>query len=117
MTQIGDRIMEGGPVFMVPLVLLILLIIVLFILVIIGKKDNSKTSKLIGHLSLFGMIWGFLGSTIGLITAFDSIDASGAVSQPMMAGGLKVALLTTVFGLVTFLIGRIAMIVLALSSK
>jgi hypothetical protein len=35
----------------------------------------------------------------------------------MMAGGLKIALLTTLFGLVAFLIGRFTMIVLALKNK
>jgi hypothetical protein len=110
-------IQDGGTTFMVPLLLLILTIVILFVVALTGKKDKEKMSKLIGHISLFGMIWGLLGSTIGLITAFDSIDAVGAISQPMMAGGLKVALITTVFGLATFLIGRAAMIVLTLTSK
>ncbi|MBX2827699.1 MAG: MotA/TolQ/ExbB proton channel family protein [Flavobacteriaceae bacterium] len=117
MSQLFDRINEGGPVFMVPLVLIIFFIIGLLIYTMVLKKNKERTSRLIGHLSLFGMVWGFLGSSIGLISAFDSIDASGAVSQPMMAGGLKVALLTTVFGLVTFLIGRFSMIILDLKSE
>jgi hypothetical protein len=117
MSEIGNRIMEGGPTFMIPLVILILVIIALFIASLAGKFKKEKALKLIGHISLFALVWGFLGSTIGLITAFDAIDAAGTVSQPMMASGLKVALLTTVFGLVTFLIGRITMIVLAIKSE
>jgi hypothetical protein len=118
MSQLVDRIQEGGPVFMVPLVLIIIAIIVLFIIALLGKKKILHTNQLIGHLSLFGMIWGFLGSTMGLISAFDAFEAVGGnVSQPMFAGGLKVALLTTVFGLVTFLIGRVAMLVLTIKSQ
>lgn len=114
MSQLIDRIQEGGPAFTVPLVLIIITIMVLFIIALLGKKKLLHTNQLIGHLSLFAMIWGFLGSTMGLISAFDAIEAIGDVSQPIFAGGLKVALLTTVFGLVTFLIGRVAMLVLTI---
>ncbi|WP_299766597.1 MotA/TolQ/ExbB proton channel family protein [uncultured Dokdonia sp.] len=117
MSQLVDRIQEGGPVFMIPLVLIIIAIVVLFIIALLGKKKILHVYQLIGHLSLFGMIWGFLGSTLGLISAFDAIESIGNVSQPMFAGGIKVALLTTVFGLITFLIGRIAMLVLTIKSQ
>ncbi len=114
MSQIIDRINEGGPVFMVPMVLIILMIIILFVLSLLGKKPMSKTNELISHLSLFAMIWGFLGSTVGLIQAFDAIESVNNVAQPIVAGGLKVALLSTVFGLFTFLVGRGAMLILTI---
>lgn len=117
MSQLVDRIQEGGPVFMIPLVLIISIIVVLFIIALLGKKKLMHVYQLIAHLSLFGMIWGFLGSTLGLIAAFDAIESVGEVSQPMFSGGLKVALLTTVFGLITFLIGRISMLVLTIKSQ
>ncbi len=82
---------------------------------LLGKKNLAKSIQLIGHLSLFGMMWGFLGSTIGLITAFDAIGDM-EVAKHIVAGGLKVALLTTVFGLISFLIGRAAIIILTLRS-
>ncbi len=110
-------IADGGPTFMIPLILLMIVIITLFIVGLTCKLTLTKSSKLIGHVSLFALVWGFLGSTIGLITAFDAIDAKGAIAQPMMAGGLKIALLTTLFGLVAFLIGRFTMIVLAIKNK
>lgn len=110
-------IQEGGPLFMIPLVLVMVIIIVLFVMGLIGNKKILHVNQLIGHLGLFGMIWGFLGSTIGLISAFDAIESVDRIAQPMFAGGLKVALLTTVFGLVTFLIGRIAMLVLTIKSQ
>jgi len=117
MSQLVDRIQEGGPLFMVPLVLIIIAIVVLFVIGLLGKKKIIHTNQLIGHLSLFGMIWGFLGSTIGLISAFDAIESVDGISQSMFAGGLKVALLTTVFGLITFLIGRVTMFILTIKSQ
>lgn len=102
---------------MIPLLLIIFIMIGLLIVALAQKKDPKKMSQLIGHFSLFGMIWGFLGSTIGLISAFDAIQAVDNVATPLVAGGLKVALLTTLFGFVTFLIGRVCMIVIALKTK
>ena len=43
---------------------------------------------------------GFLGTVIGMIQAFDRIEAVGDLSPSVVAGGIKVALLTTVFGLI-----------------
>lgn len=114
MSQIFDRIIEGRPVFMVPILLILLASIVLTIIAALGKRDTAITCELIGHISLFAMIWGLLGSTIGLIVAFDAISAINDVETPSVAGGLKVALLNTVFGLFTFAISRIGMIILTL---
>lgn len=50
---------------------------------------------------------GFLGTVIGMIQAFDRIEAAGDLSPSVVAGGIKVALLTTVFGLVVAIILQI----------
>ena len=47
---------------------------------------------------------GFLGTVIGMIMAFDTIEAAGDISPSIVADGIKVALLTTVFGLVVAII-------------
>jgi len=47
---------------------------------------------------------GFLGTVVGMIEAFDAIEAAGDISPSLVAGGIKVALLTTVFGLVVAMI-------------
>jgi biopolymer transport protein ExbB len=62
-----------------------------------------------------GLIWislfiaiapmlGFMGTVIGMIGAFDDIEAAGDISPTVVAGGIKVALLTTVFGLIVAII-------------
>lgn len=50
---------------------------------------------------------GFLGTVIGMIQAFDKIAAAGDISPTIVASGIKVALLTTVFGLLVAIILQI----------
>ncbi len=50
---------------------------------------------------------GFMGTVIGMIQAFDRIEAVGDLSPSVVAGGIKVALLTTVFGLVVAILLQI----------
>ena len=47
---------------------------------------------------------GFLGTVIGMIGAFDAIEAAGDISPNVVAGGMKVALITTVAGLIVAII-------------
>jgi len=50
---------------------------------------------------------GFMGTVIGLIQAFDKLEAAGDMQPSLVAGGIKVALLTTVFGLIVAIILQI----------
>lgn len=50
---------------------------------------------------------GFMGTVIGMIGAFDAIEAAGDISPSLVANGIKVALLTTVFGLIVAIILQI----------
>jgi len=68
--------------------------------------------KLAVDTSLLGLVIGFFASVIGLITAFDSIEAMGNADPSIFAGGLKVSLLTATFGLFTFIISRIGIVIL-----
>ena len=47
---------------------------------------------------------GFLGTVVGMIAAFDAIQAAGDISPNVVAGGMKVALIPTVFGLIVAMI-------------
>ena len=47
---------------------------------------------------------GFLGTVIGMVASFDAIEAAGDISPTVVAGGMKVALITTIFGIVVALI-------------
>ncbi|MGC1206126.1 MAG: MotA/TolQ/ExbB proton channel family protein [Flavobacteriaceae bacterium] len=116
-----DRFNEGGPFFM-SLILICLLLALFF--VVMGfvnlNKDvlkSKKMTRLASDVSILGLVFGFLGSTIGMIAAFDALEAIGDISNGMMAAGLKVAFLTTVFGCITFIIPRIGIIILRAMQK
>ena len=47
---------------------------------------------------------GFLGTVLGMVMAFEKIQQAGDISPTVVAGGMKVALITTIFGLVVALI-------------
>ena len=61
-----------------------------------GLIEMSKLERLTNIAPLLG----FLGTVIGMIIAFQSIEAAGEVEATLVAGGIKVALLTTAAGLV-----------------
>ena len=47
---------------------------------------------------------GFLGTVIGMVQAFDDIQKAGDISPTVVAGGMKVALITTIFGIIVALV-------------
>ena len=71
-----------------------------------GGKLESGLSWIGLCISLAPM-FGFMGTVIGMIKAFDDIAAAGDMSPQIVASGMKVALLTTVFGLIAAIILQI----------
>jgi len=72
-----------------------------------GSVQMGLLEKGLVWISLFialAPMLGFMGTVIGMIQAFDRIEAVGDLSPAVVAGGIKVALLTTVFGLVVAMI-------------
>lgn len=72
-----------------------------------GGVQMGLLEKNLSWISLFialAPMLGFLGTVIGMIAAFDAIEQAGTVSATIVAGGIKVALITTVFGLVVAII-------------
>ena len=119
--QIANRFEEGG-FFMMTLILICLLLSIFFLIKgFLNVKKNSivskKMIKLTTDSSLLGLVIGFFASVIGLITAFDSVEAMGDPDPSIFAGGLKVSLLTAIFGLFTFIIARIGILVLRALQK
>ena len=76
-------------------------------IVSLGSVENGKLERGVSWISLFialAPMLGFMGTVIGMIQAFDAIEAAGDISPSLVAGGIKVALLTTVFGLIAAMI-------------
>lgn len=64
----------------------------------------EKGMSWIGLFIALAPMLGFMGTVIGMIDAFDAIAKAGQISASVVASGIKVALLTTVFGLVVAII-------------
>jgi biopolymer transport protein ExbB len=81
---------------------------------IVEKSVISYGGVMMGNLER-GLIWislfisiapmmGFFGTVVGMVAAFDAIEAAGDISPSLVAGGIKVALLTTLAGLIVAII-------------
>ena len=68
-----------------------------------GGVEMGKLESGLIWISLFislGPMLGFFGTVVGMVQAFDAIEAAGDISPQVVAGGMKVALITTVGGLI-----------------
>ena len=71
---------------------------------------SVQTGQMESGLSWIGLfialspMLGFMGTVVGMIGAFDQIQAAGDISPTIVAGGIKVALLTTLMGLIAAVI-------------
>jgi|TARA_B100001146_G_scaffold208902_1_gene205409 hypothetical protein len=120
-TTLINRFMEGGAFFM-SLILTCLLISIYFIAKsLLNIKSNVEISKkMLKHISdsgTLGLALGVMGAFIGLITAFDVLEATGEADPSIIAGGLKVALLSPLFGLFTFSVSKLAILILRIIQK
>ncbi|OOG75284.1 MotA/TolQ/ExbB proton channel family protein [Algoriphagus sp. A40] len=72
-----------------------------------GSVEMGRLEKGLIWISLFialAPMLGFFGTVVGMIFAFDTIEAAGDISPSIVAGGIKIALLTTVAGLIAAMI-------------
>jgi len=75
-----------------------------------GSVQAGLLEKGLSWIGLFialAPMLGFLGTVIGMIQAFDAIEVAGDISPTLVAAGIKVALITTVFGLIVAIILQI----------
>lgn len=113
---LGDRIQEGGAFAMT--MILIAFGIMLFLIVRAFMKLKApallfnKLIKLINQLALIALVIGLFNQWLGLIQVFDAFESIDEVNAQGFASGLKVTLLSVVFGGFVFLVGRIMTFVL-----
>ena len=72
-----------------------------------GSVQSAKLEKGCSWITLFIAIapsLGFLGTVIGMVMAFDQIQEAGDISPTIVAQGMKVALITTIFGIIVALV-------------
>jgi hypothetical protein len=107
-----DLFTMGGALFMgiltTLLVIMLATAVYFFVRIISGKAADQAN---FGHkltyvksVGLFTMITGILGQLIGLLEAFKAIERVGDISPAMLAGGLKVSMITTLYGILIYLV-------------
>ena len=102
-----DLFIMGGTLFMGILTILLVIVFAISVyftvMIFSGKASEKKNFKhqltYLKSLGLFTMITGILGQLIGLMMAFTAIEAAIDISPAIMAGGLKVSMITTLYGI------------------
>ncbi len=120
-----DLFFQGGVLFMSVLTLLLILAIVVAFVngrAVLSKDQEplaEKRAKLsyIKSIGTLAIIVGIFGQLLGLISAFDTIEGVGGVSTPMLMGGLKVSMISTLYGFVIFILANIIWLVLSLKLR
>ncbi len=103
---------DGGIYIMYPILILLFVVVGLFVKTIFDKSNWAKTKSLLASIGWFAIALGYLGRTLGLIQAFDNIERSGDIAPSMLSGGLKMAFLGPLAGIIVFLIARLGIIIL-----
>ena len=117
MKEIIGKFNDGGPVFTYTILILLVIIMVLFVKAMLEKDFSKKSRSVLASLGWLALAWGYLGRTFGLIMAFDNIAAAGEITPQHMAGGLKMALLGPLFGIIVFVLARLGILFLQYKSR
>jgi biopolymer transport protein ExbB/TolQ len=73
--------------------------------------------KVSQDIAVFALVFGILGQLIGLLSAFQTLEEVGEVSQGILAGGLKISSYTTVYGIFIFLLAKLFKVAFQFSQK
>ncbi|UII24463.1 MotA/TolQ/ExbB proton channel family protein [Fulvivirga maritima] len=120
---LANFIIEGGVNFTIPLTLMGLAMAAFIIRGVMLLMNDSelpsitKNNEIVKQLATLSLVWGILGQLTGLFQAFDAISKMENVSSAVLAGGLKVSLICTLYGVAIFVIGRLALLALTLLNK
>lgn len=100
-----------------------ILTLILFAVLVLGLRLFIKTAKtsevikieeleLIRQVGILGLVIGVFGQLIGLFNMFKAVEEIGQVAPAMLAGGLKVSAITTLYGLIILIISLIFYLIL-----
>ena len=110
-----DLFLQGGPLFMGLLTLILFSLLATFIIQILKKGDEKQLAQAIQwmkSIGTLGLVLGIFGQLIGLYSAFSVIESAGGISPAILAGGLKVSLITSIYGILIYIIYLILSMVL-----
>ena len=119
MSKLIDIYLQGGVVYMHPITILLIVNIAITGYIIynraLSKIISPKWLETIKHIGGFAVAVGTFGTLVGLFLAFNALERSEhAIPFPVIMGGLKVALINVLYGLIAFLISMVCYIVLKL---
>ena len=92
---------EGGLLFM-------LLVSLLLIALLVAAWKAPRWVKEIG---LAALVVGIFGTLLGLVNAFDAIQAAGDFAPEVVAGGLKVCLICPMYGMIVYFISLVIRVI------
>lgn len=102
---------EGGPLFMGILSLILIAAITMAVyfasMILKNKSGNGQLVNRLGYLKsigLFGLVVGVFAQLLGLYEAFHAIQQMEDVAPSMLAGGLRVSMITNLYGVFIFLL-------------
>ena len=101
-----DMFLQGGVLTMSILTFLLICIVIAF----------SKKQELVKSLGILAFIIGLLSAILGLYSAFNVIEKVGNVAPSILAGGMKVAFINLIYGLIIFVVSLVLDIVKKLKS-
>lgn len=105
-----ELFLMGGPLFMGILTLIFIAMLIVAstngLPVLRGHADDHTHRKIgyVKEVGLFALIFGLLGTLVGLYSAFVAIEQMETISAGILAGGLKVAMITTLYGFLIFIL-------------
>ena len=99
-------------VFLVILVMAVVNGVPLLVDKIIVKDQQINRLGFIKSLGLFAFVLGMLGQFLGLFQAFDIISSGMEISPAIMAQGVKVSMVTSIYGMIIFLVSYLLWFIL-----
>jgi len=121
-----ELFMMGGPLFMGIITVIFIAALVVSVrsaLLIFGGASvaSDQLFRQLGYIKsigLFALVMGVLGQMIGLYSAFAALEQmEGGVSPQLLAGGLKVSSITTLWGLLSYGITLLIYLILSAAAK
>ncbi len=107
----------GGPLCMGMLTILLLAMIAWMTVSYVGCRDSGREEMIrkIGYgksIGLFALMMGILFQLIGFYRAFSRLESVVDVSPSVLYGGLKISMITTIYGLMIYLLSMVLWFIL-----
>lgn len=120
-----DLFFAGGPLFMGILTILLLITCAMavyqFLQISRGNVEHETSFRhrltYIKSLGLFSLVFGIFAQLLGLYQAFSVIEMAGDVSPAILMDGLKVSMISTMYGMIIFLISYLLWLLLDYTVK